>query len=51
MIPQATILFGIFSLVVVMGKILYPYNIPLRQAEWYEKDEAAFSDILGIRKK
>lgn len=40
-------LFGVFSLVVVMAKILYPQSIPLRQAEWYDKDEAAFSDVLA----
>ena len=32
-------LFGIFSLVVIMGKVLYPQEIPIRQAKWYEKDQ------------
>ena len=40
-------LFGIFSLVVIMAKVLHPKELPLRQAEWYEKDEAAFSDVLA----
>lgn len=40
-------LFGIFSLVIIMAKVLHPKELPLRQAEWYEKDEAAFSDVLA----
>ena len=40
-------LFGIFSLVVVMAKMLYPQGLPICQAQWYEKDEAAFSDVLA----
>jgi hypothetical protein len=40
-------LFGIFSLVVIMAKLLYPQELPLRQAKWYEKDEAAISDVLA----
>ncbi len=40
-------LFGIFSLVVIMAKVLHPKELPLRQAEWYEKDEAAFSDVMA----
>jgi len=40
-------LFGIFSLVVIMAKVLFPQELPIRQAEWYEKDEAAFSDVLA----
>lgn len=40
-------LFGVFSLIVVMAKLLYPQGLPIRQAEWYEKDEAAFSDVLA----
>lgn len=40
-------LFGVFSLVVIMAKLLYPQGLPIRQAEWYEKDEAAFSDVLA----
>jgi hypothetical protein len=40
-------LFGVFSLVVVMAKVLHPKSLPIRQSEWYEKDEAAFSDVLA----
>ena len=40
-------LFGIFSLVIIMAKVLHPKELPLRQAEWHEKDEAAFSDVLA----
>lgn len=40
-------LFGVFSLIVIMAKILYPVELPIRKAEWYEKDEAAFSDVLA----
>lgn len=40
-------LFGVFSLVVIMAKLLYPQGLPIRQAKWYEKDEAAFSDVLA----
>ena len=40
-------LFGVFSLVVIIAKLLYPQGLPIRQAEWYEKDEAAFSDVLA----
>jgi len=40
-------LFGVFSLVVIMAKLLYPQGLPIRQAEWYPKDEAAFSDVLA----
>ncbi len=39
-------LFGVFSLV-VMAKMLYPDGLPIRQAEWYPKDEATFSDVLA----
>jgi len=40
-------LFGVFSLVVIMAKVLYPQELPIRQAQWYRKDEAAFSDVLA----
>ena len=40
-------LFGIFSLVVVLAKRLYPENLPVRQAAWYEKDDATFRDALS----
>ena len=40
-------LLGMFSLVVLMGKQLYPEKLPLAQCEWYRKEEATFSDVLG----
>ena len=40
-------LLGIFSLVVLMGKVLHPETLPLAQCGWYHKDEATFSDVLG----
>ena len=40
-------LFGIFSLVTIMAKVLYPTNLPVRQNSWYIKDDATFSDALA----
>ena len=40
-------LFGVFSLVVLMAKILYPTQLPVRACRWYRKEEATFSDVLG----
>ena len=40
-------LFGIFSLVVLMAKALHPETLPVRQASWYPKEEATFSDALA----
>lgn len=40
-------LFGIFSLVVLMATVLHPENLPIRQASWYPKEEATFSDALA----
>lgn len=40
-------LFGIFSLVVLMAKTLYPVTLPIRQTRWYFKEEATFSDALA----
>ena len=40
-------LFGLFSLVVIMAKLLYPENLPVRQTSWYKKDGATFSDALA----
>lgn len=40
-------LFGIFSMVVLMAKVLHPDTLPVRQASWYPKQEAAFSDVLA----
>ncbi len=40
-------LFGIFSLVVLMAKVLYPHTLPVRTASWYPKQDASFSDALA----
>jgi hypothetical protein len=34
-------------LVVLIAKILHPKTLPIRQASWYPKQEAAFSDMLA----
>ena len=41
-------LFGVFSLVVLMAKLLYPTELPVRACPWYRKEEATFSDVLGV---
>jgi hypothetical protein len=43
----APCLFGLFSLVVLMAKVLHPETLPVRQASWYLKDEATFIDALA----
>jgi hypothetical protein len=43
----APCLFGLFSLVVLMTKVLHPETLPVRQASWYLKDEATFIDALA----
>jgi hypothetical protein len=40
-------LFGVFSLVVSMATVLHPDTLPIRQASWYPKQEATFSDALA----
>lgn len=40
-------LFGLFSLVVLMAKMLHPASIPVRQTSWYVKEEATFIDALA----
>jgi hypothetical protein len=40
-------LFGLFSLVVLMAKVLHPLDLPTRQAAWYAKEEATFADALA----
>jgi hypothetical protein len=40
-------LFGTFSLVVLMAKVLHPETLPVRQASWYLKEEATFIDALA----
>jgi len=40
-------LFGLYSLVTLLGLQLYPDgNIPLQQSAWYRKSQATFSDVL-----
>lgn len=43
----APCLLGVFSLVVLLGKVLHPEALPVRACEWYRKEEATFSDVLG----
>lgn len=40
-------LFGLFSLVVLMTRILYPENLTMRQTSWYQKESAPLSDALA----
>lgn len=40
-------LFGIFSLVVLMGVRLHPCTLPLQASGWYSKSEATVSDVLA----
>lgn len=40
-------LMGLFSLVVIMAHTLHPQELPVRQASWYPKEEATFSDALA----
>jgi hypothetical protein len=44
-------LFGIFSLVTLMTKVLYPTELPVRQTSWYIKEDATFSDALAAVRK
>jgi len=39
-------LFGVFSLIVILAKRLYPSELPIRQTAWYKKEEATFHDAL-----
>lgn len=40
-------LFGLFSLIVLMAKVLHPQTLPIRQASWYLKKEPTFIDALA----
>lgn len=40
-------LMGLFSLVVTTAHTLHPAQLPIRQASWYPKQEATFSDALA----
>jgi hypothetical protein len=45
-------LFGVFSLVVLWAKELFPHTLPLPQTAWYTKAEATFGDALaGVRQQ
>jgi len=40
-------LFGLYSLIALLGHHLYPDgNVPLQQTTWYRKQQATFSDVL-----
>jgi Archaeal putative transposase ISC1217 len=42
-------LLGLYSLVALFGKRLYPDGkIPVHRTAWYRKKEATFSDVLGV---
>ena len=40
------LLFGLFSLIVLMAIRRFGAHLPTQQAAWYHKDNAAFSDVL-----
>jgi len=40
-------LFGLFSLVTIIAKVLFPNELPVRHNSWYFKTEATFSDALA----
>jgi DDE superfamily endonuclease len=40
-------LLGLFSLVILMAKLLHPDALPVRSNAWYSKEEATFSDALA----
>jgi hypothetical protein len=40
-------LFGLFSLVTIIAKLLFPDELPIRRNSWYIKEEATFSDALA----
>jgi DDE superfamily endonuclease len=41
-------LFGLYTLVVLMARALYPTGeVPVRTSAWYSKSEATFSDVLA----
>lgn len=43
------LLFGLYSLVVLCGQALAPEgHLPLKQAAWYQKQTATFSDVLAL---
>jgi hypothetical protein len=45
-------LFGLFSLVTLLGKILHPDgSIPVTQCAWYTKPEPTFADVLALTRR
>ena len=40
-------LFGMFSIIVLIGMKLYPNELPTRYSIWEEKEDASFGDVLG----
>jgi hypothetical protein len=40
-------LFGLFSLVVLIAKRLYPSKLPIASTAWYDKQEATFRDVIA----
>jgi hypothetical protein len=45
---SAPCLFGLYSVVVLLGHALHPDGaIPVQQAAWYHKTQATFSDVLA----
>jgi hypothetical protein len=44
-------LFGLFSLVTIIAKLLFPNELPVRHNSWYIKEEATFSDALAAVRK
>lgn len=44
-------LFGLFSLVTIIAKLLFPKELPVRHNSWYIKEEATFSDALAAARR
>lgn len=44
---QIPCLFGVFSLVTALAKLLHPEGLPVPQCRWYPKEEATFADVLA----
>ena len=43
------LLFGLYSLVTLCGRALYPNgHLPVAQAAWYRKHTATFHDVLAL---
>jgi len=44
---SAPCVFGLFSLVVLIARVLHPEHLPVDQNGWYRKETATFSDALA----